>query len=338
MKRILFSILTLCCVAGYTWSQECPPAATSTTTISFRRNNPSILHGAFSVSGTKQVNFTKGNLQYNARYNSWRFAENQYTYIGDAAGNNVATSARETQDEWIDIFGWGTSGYDNTVIDPTAVHFQPWAYVQEKGEDVNNPYKYGPSITIMPDGGSWSESLATQNYDWGVYNFTAGVEAGCRTLTIAEWTYMLTERLGHATSLYCFGSLFGANGLYLFPDDWDWNDLPAPVATAMAAISFTWVKGSVDKVFTNNVIAADASGRALWYALEDAGVVFMPASGYRTMGTYANLNARGAYFTSTTKTNEEAYCIAFYAGTLTVTGTAHRSTELTVRLVKDVTP
>lgn len=33
------------------------------------------LSGLFSVSATKQVRFAKGNLQYRASTNTWRFAE-----------------------------------------------------------------------------------------------------------------------------------------------------------------------------------------------------------------------------------------------------------------------
>ena len=59
--------------------------------------------GVFSVSATKQVTFSKGNLQYQASTNTWRFAEHQYDYIGEANMNISATYSG-----WIDLFGWGT--------------------------------------------------------------------------------------------------------------------------------------------------------------------------------------------------------------------------------------
>ena len=59
--------------------------------------------GVFSVSATKQVTFSKGNLQYQASTNTWRFAEHQYDYIG-AANKNISA----TYSGWIDLFGWGT--------------------------------------------------------------------------------------------------------------------------------------------------------------------------------------------------------------------------------------
>ena len=336
MKKIIFTILTMCSALGLVQAQEpeCPPAATSISTISFRRNNPSILPGAFSVSSTKQVNFTKGNLQYNAAYNSWRFAENQNTFIGNAAGNNVYTEARATQDAWIDLFPWGTSGYDNTVIDMTASNFQPWAYVNTNTGDAKNTYHYGPSIDVMPANASWGESLATQNFDWGVYNFTSGVEAGCRTLTSSEYTYLFTTRT-NATSLYGFGQLFGVKGIFLLPDSWDWSS--SAVAAAMTAASFVWKSSAEAKLFTNNVIADDDNGRALWRAMEDAGAVFLPAAGWRAPDVVYG-NERGVYASSTAKDNQAFCSLYFFSGSLNTNNTSRRYGAVSVRLVKDVTP
>lgn len=57
----------------------------------------------FAVSDGKQVMFSKGNLQYRASTQTWRFAEHQYDCIGSG---NAKTSA--WYDGWIDLFGWGT--------------------------------------------------------------------------------------------------------------------------------------------------------------------------------------------------------------------------------------
>ncbi len=58
---------------------------------------------AFSISGTKRVSFSKGNLQYQASTNTWRFAENQTDYVG-SNNSNISSS----YSGWIDLFGWGT--------------------------------------------------------------------------------------------------------------------------------------------------------------------------------------------------------------------------------------
>ena len=59
--------------------------------------------GTFSVSDSKQVTFSKGNLQYHPANDEWRFAESQLDYIG-AANSNCSS----TYNGWLDLFGWGT--------------------------------------------------------------------------------------------------------------------------------------------------------------------------------------------------------------------------------------
>lgn len=64
---------------------------------------PGMLSGKFSVSATKKVHFSQGNLQYQASTQTWRFAENQYDMIGNANSNISASYSG-----WIDWFGGGT--------------------------------------------------------------------------------------------------------------------------------------------------------------------------------------------------------------------------------------
>ena len=54
-----------------------------------------ILPGLFSVSETQQVQFSQGNLQYQASTNTWRFAEYQWNYIGND-NSNISSSASLT--------------------------------------------------------------------------------------------------------------------------------------------------------------------------------------------------------------------------------------------------
>lgn len=60
--------------------------------------------GAFSVSSTKQVMFSPGNLQYQPSTNTWRFAPAQTDTIGFY--NQYISDV--SYDGWIDLFGWGT--------------------------------------------------------------------------------------------------------------------------------------------------------------------------------------------------------------------------------------
>ena len=76
---------------------------TQIDSITFYEEFEGALIGVFSVSPTKKVRFSKGNLQYQASTDTWQFAESQYEYIGT---NNANISP--TYSGWIDLFGFGT--------------------------------------------------------------------------------------------------------------------------------------------------------------------------------------------------------------------------------------
>ena len=71
------------------------------------KNEPVVKNGAllgkFSVSESKQVQFSQGNLQYQASTQTWRFAAKQYDVIGND-NSNISSS----YSGWRDLFGWGT--------------------------------------------------------------------------------------------------------------------------------------------------------------------------------------------------------------------------------------
>ena len=152
---------------------------------------PGTIEFAFSVSADKKVYFSQGNLQYQASTSTWRFAEHQFDMIGD---DNAKIS--ESYEGWIDLFGWGTSGYNS-----------------------KNPYMTSASYGDYGDG---SNDIAGTNYDWGVYNkiSNGGNAAGMwRTLTNSEWNYVISNR---TDARYLRGTAIvnGVNGLILLPDNW----------------------------------------------------------------------------------------------------------------------
>ena len=61
------------------------------------------INGIYSVAPNKRIKFSRGNLQYKASTNTWRFAEFQWEYIG-SQNSNISPK----YNEWIDLFGWGT--------------------------------------------------------------------------------------------------------------------------------------------------------------------------------------------------------------------------------------
>ena len=149
------------------------------------------ISGKFTINADgDQVYFSQGNLQYQASTNTWRFAENQHDVIG-SANSNISP----TYDGWIDLFGWGTSGYDDKY---------PWM-----------------TSEIETDYGDNQNNIAYTEYDWGQHNpiLNGGNQAGLwRTLPSAELGYMVYQR-NNWENLYSMGLVNGWHGLILLPDD-----------------------------------------------------------------------------------------------------------------------
>jgi formylglycine-generating enzyme required for sulfatase activity len=161
------------------------------TTESMARLANGALEGLFSVSPRQRVRFSKGNLQYNAVANQWRFAENQYDIIGL---DNVEYGSRYAG--WIDLFAWATSGYRNRP-----------------------PYYYSAHNSNYGNG---KRNIDRTSYDWGVYNAISngGNRVGqWRTLSVNEWAYLLMRR-PNARMLVSPASIDGHQGILLLPDDW----------------------------------------------------------------------------------------------------------------------
>ena len=93
---ILFAIAFAACDNGQPEGPSNPDQPSDPTTGTF-------VAKPFSVSATKTVTFSPGNLQYHAANNAWRFAPNQTDYVG-AENANISPS----YNGWIDLFGWGT--------------------------------------------------------------------------------------------------------------------------------------------------------------------------------------------------------------------------------------
>ena len=79
------------------------------------------LTGKFSVSASKKVYFAKGNLQYRASNNTWRFAKHQWDIIGRA---NKKISA--TYGGWIDLYCWGTGSNPTKITYVDHSSFNDW--------------------------------------------------------------------------------------------------------------------------------------------------------------------------------------------------------------------
>lgn len=263
--------------------------------------NPNFQAKAFTInSNGDQVYFSQGNLQYQASTNTWRFALNQYDVLGSA--NKTISS---TNEGWIDLFGWGASGYNNTANDPFAVNYQPWSSsnsrlnqtvtingTEYKSDDYNY-YGYGPSIFMLDK--NLTETSA--NYDWGVFNAISngGGQAGMwRTLTRLEWEYIFSSR-PLAQYLHSQATVCGVHGYVLLPDDFILPD------------GLSWSPQS--KNWNTNTYDLQA-----WSAMEAVGAVFLPAAGHRYKSGMYDVGSYGYYWSTSYYNLSEAYYLGFYYG------------------------
>lgn len=216
----------------------------TTTGIDFRLSDDKYY---FSVASDRKVVFSPGNLQWSATNGgttatthrtaegtaagTWRFAEHQWNKVGfgTSGGNagNVYNDNNERSNNakigqnnyygWIDLFGFGTSGYDNKV-----------PYLKSQ---TNSDYGIG------------STNIDGLYYDFGVYNDIYNPKTQrtdsygtWRLLTISEWTYVFGSR-PNAANKRVGTSVNGVNGFVLLPDD-NWT-LPAGLSFPPSSSGYT---------------------------------------------------------------------------------------------------
>ena len=290
---------------------------------------------AYSVAANRQVNFSMGNLQYKASTNTWRFAEYQFEYVGNASAGNVYSNGQHpnasldgtksnnesissSYSQWIDLFGWGTSGWN-----PGNTYYRPY------DTDQSNPSQYGP-VTPNNLTGSYANS------DWGVNNISNDGSLGSgswRTLTgnNGEWEYLLFTRtastvLGVANARYALLEINVRNNqnvsaIVLFPDSYTW---PSEVTTTLTSIN-------------SSASQWDNLNEAQWSLLEHNGAVLFPQAGLRN-GTHVD-NLSTVFWTSTnaqsSSYSNNAYTIMLLEFRL-ITVPLMKCSGLPVRLVRNI--
>ena len=257
------------------------------------------ISGKFTINDSgDRIYFSNGNLQYQASTNTWRFAESQWNYMGDGNSN-----VSETYDGWIDLFGWGTSGYNHG-----AVCYQPWS----TSTNYSDYYAYG----------EYTYNLYDQNgkADWGYNAISNGgnTEGQWRTLTLDELYYLFYERPTLSGIRFAKASVDGVNGVILLPNAWE-------------ASTYDLNNTNSNANFTSNTITA-----ADWTnVLEANGAVFLPAAGYRYGTSVYEVDSYGIYLSASYGNSDCAFCLYFYRN---VIGTSYsdRPQAGSVRLVRDV--
>lgn len=235
------------------------------------------INGLFTINARgDQVYFSQGNLRYQASTNTWQFAGQQYYYLG-----NVNSNISQTNGGWIDLFGWGTSGYNHG-----AECYQPWS----TSEDELDYYAYGNVDYNLYD-------LSGQA-DWGYNAISNGgnIQGQWRTLTRLEWSYVFNTRSTKSGIRYVKAQVNNVDGVILLPDDW----------------SSSYYSLNSGYNYSSNKITSST-----WTnSLEAHGAVFLPAAGYRIGTTLMGLSTYymdgyGYYWTATCYDAGNAYSIVF---------------------------
>ena len=257
-----------------------------------------VLPGVFSVSTTQKVKFSQGNLQYKASTRTWRFAEDQFEYIG-VANRNISSQ----YDGYIDLFGWGTSGRNcgNT-------YYQPW------DSDNSGGYLYGPR----------GLHNLTANFDWGYNAISNGGNQNhqWRTLTKSEWNYVFNTRSTTSGIRYAKAKVNNVNGVILLPDNWS------------SSYYTLYSTNDTFSSFSSNVI----SSSTWTYSLEAHGAVFLPAAGNRGGTSVSNVGRNGYYWSASYYDIFNAFYVNFDNLYLITSYGFDRSHGLSVRLVRDYQP
>ena len=258
---------------------------------------PSAGIGVFSVSDSKQVTFSKGNLQYTQSTNTWSFASAQYEMIGtdNVTGDSVSSDPKYGDEKYgdaladkVDLFGWSTS----------STNF---------------------GVSTSKNYSDYSGSFV----DWGTNKIGNDAPNTWRTLSYDEWYYLRYTRT-NADTLCGVAQVNGVNGLILLPDNW----------TCPSGVTFK--SGFYSNYGVDYYAAYQTFTAAEWSKLEAAGAVFLPASGDR-YGSDVDYVQYGGYYWSATESNSyHAYYLFFYSVEAYMNLNNNRSYGHSVRLVKDL--
>ena len=221
-------------------------------------------HGLFSAAANNYriVRFSMGNLRYKATASSntkWSFHDHQYDIVGS---RNWLIG--ETFDDYIDLFGWATSGYNNG-----QECYQPWSSStsEEKYYYDDGAWSVQQDNIWVPTTLDWAFNLMTEN----LYNYF-----NWHTMSKSMWEYIFDRDNGNK---WGGGTVADMRGCILLPDDW---------VQPYGVPDFH----SGKQVDNHNIYTADE-----WVKMEKAGAVFLPHTGRRA-GNTVNYTEQGSYWTT----------------------------------------
>ena len=272
------------------------------------------LKGIFSISETRKVRFSQGNLQYQASTTTWRFAEHQHDFVGDATAGSVYVGEVKSNNAyiadsytgWIDLFGWGTwSGMPNQM-QPTLCINSQYSYYS---------YNWTGDVYFL---GTIANSA---DNDW----FTISQEQmNCLLKTRNTTTINNVENARYSLAIIN-NDVASVKGAILFPDN--------------------YIGGNPEGVVWNTINYGNSSyaqgtqcTTAGWNALNANGCVFLPAAGGRNGTSVGNAGEQGWYASSTVTpdiSGDSEYALYFYSGNIYIASSKKWGGNA-VRLVRDL--
>ena len=268
--------------------------------------------GADVTAGTEddvQVRFSQGNLvaaiDANGAPTAWKFATNQYDYIGGNVANtsigNPSTSGTAGD---VDLFGWSASNNEGTsTTDNYGI------IISENGDDyLGDFYDWGKAYC--------EKNSITPDNTW-------------RTLSTEEWQYLFSydgselDGQNYDNDIRRGKCKFGVtvcsktNCVVLLPDNWD--------ETVISLANFA-AQDTYDENFTPK-----------WSEMQAAGAVCLSAAGARDGSSVNYVGDVGGYWSSTALDNYGA-CYVFFSslGVAPDSGGNRRDLGFSVRLISDV--
>lgn len=190
-----------------------------------------------------------------------------------------------------------------------------------------------------------------QHFQWGtvfqsassgesdvVEGITTDLGSGWRGLSLAEWRYLLgydgnnsgVQASKRTVSWHYYAKISGASVgtgnkryLLIFPDSFnasDWN------ATTMGT-----VPTSFDDVTDNSIAYTEDN----FMAMQSAGIVILPAAGYRSFSSWYNVDNSGYCWSSASSSSTNAYRLYFYSSLVGVNSVNKTNFYFPVRLVQN---
>ena len=190
----------------------------------------------------------------------------------------------------------------------------------------------------------------SQHFNWGVVfksassgesavvdAITTDLGAGWRGLSKAEWRYLLgydngaiAEGSKRTVQWHHYAKIKGASigtddkrYLLIFPDAFKESEWTSAMGTKPTNFDNT----------TDNDIAYTVAN---FTAMQNAGIVILPAAGYRDGSSWYNVGINGNYWSSTAYLTSYAYYLHFYSSDVRVSYVTKSNSYFSVRLVQNV--